>query len=73
MLPDAYKVEILKRALGIACKMLRENPPGQLELYPEKMIPLLIGGNERDPEGKEYVNYFVKEAIKENLKNGKNV
>lgn len=50
---------LLYRALEIVCKMLRENPMGDIGLYPPGMIKLLPGGEKRDPDGKEYINYFL--------------
>ncbi len=50
---------LLYRALEIVCKMLRENPMGDIGLYPPGMIKLLLGGEKRDPDGKEYINYFL--------------
>lgn len=60
MIQSFTKKEILLyRALEIVCKMLRENPMGDIGLYPPGMIKLLPGGEKRDPDGKEYINYFL--------------
>lgn len=60
MIQSFTKREILLyRALEIVCKMLRENPMGDIGLYPPGMIKLLPGGEKRDPDGKEYINYFL--------------
>ena len=53
MIQSFTKREILLyRALEIVCKMLRENPMGDIGLYPPGMIKLLPGGEKRDPDGK---------------------
>lgn len=59
-----YQSELMKRALAKMGKFIRENPPGEL---PDdiKMISLFIGGEERDPEGYEFLNYFLSEAKKD--------
>lgn len=54
--------EILFHALRIVCKMLRDNPMGDLSSYPAELFKCLIGGMDRDPEGKEYFDYFYKKA-----------
>lgn len=58
--------KILYRALRIIGKMLRQNPMGDLSEYPPDLIQnVLNGGNSRDPNGKEYVYYFINRATKE--------
>ena len=58
--------KILYRALRIIGKMLRQNPMGDLGEYPPDLIQnVLNGGNRRDPNGKEYVYYFINRAAKE--------
>lgn len=65
MIQSFTKREILLyRALEIVCKMLRENPMSDIGLYPPGMIKLLPGGEKRDPDGKEYINYFLIAATK---------
>lgn len=59
--------KILFHALKIVCKMLRDNPMGDLSSYPVGLYKCLIGGASRDPEGKEYFDYFYnlgKEMVK---------
>ncbi len=56
---------ILYRALEIVGKMLRDNSMGDIGMYPPNMIRLLSNGLKRDPEGKEYVLYFLSCAIEE--------
>lgn len=65
-LPQNTKAEeVYLRALKNICRMLRENPMGEIELYPKGMLKILVGGDKRDPEGIEYLNYFLFNAIKE--------
>ena len=58
--------EILKKAIFKMGKFIRQNPPA-LEGFLEDMqlLHILVGGNARDPEGKEYAYYFVDKAAKE--------
>ena len=64
---DREKCVILRSALRKVCKLIRDNPPGDLSEYPPGMIKLLAGGAERDPEGEEYVHFFLNQAITEYL------
>ena len=59
-----YQSELMKRALVKMGKFIRENPS---EEFPDdiKMISLFIGGEERDPKGYEFLNYFLSEAKKD--------
>lgn len=60
--------KILKRALFKMGKYCRQNPPLEIDnLLDDEMslLKILCGGKERDPEGKEYVYYFVGLATKE--------
>lgn len=54
--------KILYHALRIVCKMLRYNPMGNLSDYPAELFRCLIGGQQRDPDGKEYFDYFYKKG-----------
>lgn len=59
-------MKITYDALRMACKFMRDNPPGDLDMYREYpgLMACLAGGGKRDPEGKEYVNYFLNQAMK---------
>lgn len=49
-------------------KYCRQNPPFEIDnLLDDEMslLKILSGGKARDPEGKEYVYYFVDKAMKE--------
>ena len=55
--------EILKKAIFKMGKFIRQNPPA-LEGFLEDMqlLHILVGGNARDPEGKEYLEKWLYEA-----------
>lgn len=57
--------KIMFRALKIIGKMLRRNPMGDLDMYPADLMKVLVGGENRDPNGEEYVTYFINKAAKE--------
>ena len=63
--------KILKKAIFEMGKFIRQNPPSVLDGFfeYEGILPVLAGGMHRDPEGKEYVYYFVDRAKKEMEKN----
>lgn len=53
-------------ALEIVGKMLRQNPMGDLDLYPMKILTeVMHGGIERDPDGEEYISYFLTRSVSE--------
>lgn len=56
-----YQSELMKRALAKMGKFIRENPPGCLPDDIE-ILSLFIGGENRDPEGYEFLNYFLSKA-----------
>ena len=60
---DAQRVVVLREAIYMMAKVLREHPV-EMDWYLEDMnrMPILTGGIARDPEGKEWANYFVVEA-----------
>lgn len=62
---------LMFRALEIAGRMLRENPMGDLDIYPIELYGILAYGSNRDPEGKEYVSYFLNTAAKELKEEGR--
>lgn len=62
---------LMFRALEIVGRLLRKNPMGNLDDYPPGLINVIAGGSERDPEGAEYISYFLNQATKELLKEGK--
>lgn len=62
---------LMFRALEIVGRMLRENPMGDLSEYPIELYKILTGGTNRDPEGKEYVSYFLNAAAKELKEEGR--
>lgn len=55
--------KILWKALRIICKMLRENPMGDLDGYPPELFFAIP--NEGDPEGAKYLHYFLNRAKQE--------
>lgn len=58
-------VKILFIALKKACKFIRENPPANIEAYnSEILFKALITGAD-DPDGEEYIYYFLDQALKE--------
>ena len=60
---DAERVPILQEALREACRFIRTYPPGDMEAFSNReFLSALIGGND-DPEGKKYINLFLKKAV----------
>lgn len=57
--------KVYLRALKNICKMLRDNPMGEINLYPVELLSVLCGGAKRDPDGMEYLKYFLVNAIEE--------
>lgn len=57
---DAQRVLVLREAVYNMGKLLREHPI-DMDWYCEdpRRMKILAGGTNRDPEGKEYANYFV--------------
>lgn len=55
---------ILSRALDIAGRYIRENPPAHMP-DDEAYLPMFIGGDNRDPTGRELVKYWCSIAKKE--------
>lgn len=70
------KNEILRKAVFLMGKWIRENPSGEMDVYlsDPMMLKALCGGTSRDPEGKEIARIFVQKAIneleKEKVKDG---
>lgn len=61
--------KILKNALSKMGNFIRNNPPLDLNAFNDlQLMSILAGGLERDPQGKEYVHYFINKAIKEENK-----
>lgn len=54
---------IIKTALMLACKYLREHPPMDVCDYPEIMSKCVIGGNLDDPDGIRWMRYFIEKAM----------
>lgn len=54
------QIRVLQKALLLAGKVLRDNPPADIGSYDFDMLTVLAGGAERDPEGREWAAYFVK-------------
>lgn len=67
MEPSTETNIILFTALQKMAEWIRNNPPGDLDQYLKEpaLFSILAGGKERDPEGAEYVSYFINEARKE--------
>lgn len=61
------KMVMLMRALQYMGKLLRVAPPDALEvpenlISPEEYIGILADGANRDPEGNEFIAYFLDKA-----------
>lgn len=65
-MPTEQKFLVMKTALEMICKVLRQHPT-EMDWYLEDMerLQILTGGSERDPEGKEWTNYFVIKAYEQ--------
>ena len=59
---------LMKKALYMMGKFIRDNPPQTLDSYFQDptLLSILVGGTDRDPKGKEYVYYFINKASAEN-------
>lgn len=59
------KNQILYAALQEICSVFRRNPPASLEWFSEDMkrMQILQGGIHRDPQGQEWMAYFVQQAV----------
>lgn len=60
------KNQILYSALAQACALIRQNPPINMEWFLEEpaRMQILSGGATRDPQGQEWMVYFINEAKK---------
>lgn len=68
---DAQKVIVLREAIYMVSKALREHPfDMDWHFEDPERIQILAGGTARDPEGKEWANYFVKQAHKKLVEEG---
>ena len=58
------KNQILYAALQEVCYVFRQNPPVSLDWFTEDMrrMQILHGGTARDPQGQEWMAYFVQQA-----------
>lgn len=65
---DSEKLVIVQRALKLACKFLRDNPPGDLSLYPDIDYIAACMGAASDPEGKNWQILFLRKAMNMNEK-----
>ena len=63
MLPDSEKLRVLEKTLLLIAKTLR-NYPMDIEFYLQdsELMAILANGSERDPEGYEYLGYFISKA-----------
>lgn len=67
---DLYrKFMVVGNALHIAAKYARENVPAEVPTDKDYLL-ILVGGAERDPEGKEYLEKWLYEA-EQKLKSNK--
>ena len=66
------KYKLLYQAYKEICKMLREHPV-DIEWYLEDdhRFAILLGGNDRDPQGMEWGMYFMEQVIAKEIENGK--
>ena len=62
---------IMRDAFKLACKFIRDNPPGDLERYPDLDYIYACADASKDPEGKRWMNLFIKKAAEERIKNEK--
>ena len=62
------QLKVLKKAIflmGQYCRDFANNPTLDIFFEDIALLQALAGGGKRDPEGKEFVYYFVNKAIKE--------
>jgi hypothetical protein len=65
---ESNSTVILFNAFQMMAEWIRKNPPADLGLFfkdPE-LLSILAGGSERDPQGYEYMKYFLEKAQKKN-------
>lgn len=60
---DEQRILVLREAVYMMAKVFREHPI-ETDWYLEEpqRLSMLAGGTARDPEGKEWANYFVFKA-----------
>lgn len=56
---------VLFEALQRACQFIREKPPTEYPFEDVDMLMILVNGMQRDPQGKEYMAYFIDKAKEE--------
>jgi hypothetical protein len=71
MMTEAEKMIVIKEALHIACRTIRENPFSSDWYFEDtSRMRLLVNGTNRDPAGEEYVNYFIVQAYQKLVEMG---
>lgn len=58
------KNELIFKAFKKVGKFLREHPPADT-CYSTEFIAMVAGGMNRDPEGEEWLCYFLNQVIEE--------
>ena len=62
--PTINPTTIIMAALQEACKWIRQNPPAYFPDDDYEMhLRICCGGLTRDPDGNEYVNYFIAKGL----------
>ena len=65
---ESNSTVILFNAFQMMAEWIRKNPPADLDSFfkdPE-LFSILVGGSERDPQGYEYMKYFLQKAQEKN-------
>ena len=60
---DQEKLIILRGALDLACQFIRNNPPGELDKYPDNDYIAACASASNDPEGKKWRALFIRKAM----------
>ena len=65
MISNEEKLEIFKKAYVIACKLIHDNPPSNMNIYSNPDYLRAIMHMQDDPEGKYWQVAFLNQAMKE--------
>ncbi len=64
MISNEEKLEIYKKAYAVACKLIHDNPPSDMNIYNNHDYMRAILHTQDDPEGKYWQVAFLNQAMK---------
>lgn len=60
------KYDVLQKALLEVGRMLRQNPPSDLNWFFENNVPIdILAGGKDDPDGMKWIAYFIHKALEQ--------